>query len=161
MARAAERFELEPVLLGALFEWRGSGSWSQTPTRAENIAEVEARARRYGLPPLVWPDGWPVNGLRAMRAATWAKSHGGAAPFARAVFHREFATGADISDPRVLAHAAEEVDLDPQLMLAALDDPAIKQRLKDATGAAWEAGVRGVPTVVDGDTVLYGDDVIA
>ena len=61
----------------------------------------------------------------------------------------------------MLARAAEEADLDPQLLLAALDDPAIKQRLKDATGAAWEAGVRGVPTVIDGTTVLYGDDKIA
>jgi 2-hydroxychromene-2-carboxylate isomerase len=92
-----------------------------------------------------------------MRAATWAKAAAATAPFARAVYHREFAAGADISDPAVLADAAEAAGLDP----AALDDPAIKQRLKDATSAAWAAGVRGVPTVIDGDTVLYGDGRIS
>jgi 2-hydroxychromene-2-carboxylate isomerase len=42
--------ELVPVLLGAIFAERGHGSWSQTDSRAENVTEVERRAREYGLP---------------------------------------------------------------------------------------------------------------
>ena len=40
--------------------------------RNGRIAEVKARAERYGLPPLRWPPGWPNNTLKAMRSAVWA-----------------------------------------------------------------------------------------
>src|SRR4051812_50031887 len=69
---------LRPVLLGAIFRARGTGSWAHTEGRAAGIAEVERRAAAYGLPPLRWPPGWPGNGLQAMRAAGWAR--GGGAP---------------------------------------------------------------------------------
>ena len=36
--------ELEPILLGAIFKLRGSGSWAHTPSRALRMAEVQARA---------------------------------------------------------------------------------------------------------------------
>ena len=65
--------ELEPVLLGAIFRWRGRGSWARTDQRSVGMTEVERRARRYGLPSLVWPPAWPTDGLAAMRAATWAR----------------------------------------------------------------------------------------
>ena len=152
VARAGDRFELEPVLLGALFALRGHGSWAQTDARAERMAEVEARAARYGLPSVVWPAGWPVNGLAAMRAATWAKAQGAVEPFARAVYAREFGAGADISDRRLLEECLRDAGVDPDV------PPEMKLVLRDATQAAWDAGVRGVPTARAGDALFYGDD---
>jgi 2-hydroxychromene-2-carboxylate isomerase len=149
---------LEPILLGAIFVLRGSGSWSQTPERAARVADLEARAARYGLPPFVWPAGWPVNGLRAMRAATWATELGAGPAFARAVFRTEFTSGADISDVDVLARCAAATALDPDLMRAAIESPAVKDALRIATDAAWDAGVRGVPTLIVAGRRFYGDD---
>src|SRR6185312_4320441 len=100
--------ELRPVLLGAIFAARGHGSWSQTPRRAEGIAEVERRAAAYGLPPVRWPDGWPPNTLPAMRAAVWAGREGRGAAFARAAFRRAFVAGADLEDVALLAAVAGE-----------------------------------------------------
>jgi 2-hydroxychromene-2-carboxylate isomerase len=144
---------LEPVLLGAIFSLRGHGSWSQTEARADNVAEVEARAVRYGLPPLRWPPGWPPNTLAAMRACTWAGER-----FARIAFRRAFADGMDLADRAVLARVAGEAKVDPAAMLAAIETPEVKERLKAATAAAWERGVTGVPTVLIGDSLFYGDD---
>jgi 2-hydroxychromene-2-carboxylate isomerase len=144
---------LEPVLLGAIFSLRGHGSWSQTAMRAENVAEVEARTARYGLPPVRWPPGWPPNTLAAMRACSWAGEE-----FARVAFRRAFAEGDDLSDRAVLARIAEEAGVDPRAMLAAIETPEIKDRLKAATAAAWERGVTGVPTVLADGRLFYGDD---
>jgi 2-hydroxychromene-2-carboxylate isomerase len=89
VSRAAEVLgepvTLEPILLGAIFRARGSGSWAHTDARAAEMAEVEARAARYGLP-LAWPEGWPANSLAAMRAATWARRQGRLDAFAAAVY---------------------------------------------------------------------------
>jgi 2-hydroxychromene-2-carboxylate isomerase len=149
---------LEPVLLGAIFRWRGRGSWAHTDQRAPGITEVERRARRYGLPPLVWPELWPTDGLAAMRAATWAAQQGRAGPFARAVFRRQFAQGADIADPGVLTECAADAGLDGAAMQAATRDSEVKDQLRLATERAWEAGVRGVPSLLVGGEMFYGDD---
>jgi 2-hydroxychromene-2-carboxylate isomerase len=150
--------ELAPVLLGAIFARRGSGSWARTPARAEGMAEIERRAERYGLPPLHWPADWPTDGLAAMRCATWACGRGRGEAFARAVFDREFAAGADIADLGALLACAGEVGLDVAVLERELRLPALKRLLREATDRAWEAGVRGVPTVRIGDALFYGDD---
>lgn len=148
--------ELVPVLLGGLFARRGWGSWSATPSRDEHVAEVERRAAAYGLPPVVWPAGWPADGLAAMRAATWAARRGTLHAFAREVFRLEFEQGADISDVAVLAEAAGVTEDE---LRAAVADPGVKAQLRASTAAAWESGVRGVPTLVRASgEVLYGDD---
>lgn len=151
-----EEPELEPVLLGAIFGHRGHGSWAHTPERAAGEAEVERRARRYGLPSLRWPDGWPLNSLAAMRAATFAARNGLQREFALAVYEREFAHGEDISGIGALESIAEGVGLHG--VREAVQDPVIKQALKDATENAWAAGVQGVPTLRAGDRLIYGDD---
>ncbi len=71
---------------------------------------------------------------------------------------REFAWGDDISDLDVLSACAEGAGLDGAAMGAAIAEPSIKEALKQATQAAWDAGVRGVPSVRVRDAVFYGDD---
>jgi 2-hydroxychromene-2-carboxylate isomerase len=150
--------ELEPILVGAIFHWRDRGSWALTDERAANVAEIERRARTYGLPPLAWPRTWPANSLTAMRAATWAKRQGHGRSFAHCLFTRQFGAAADITDPGVLAACASAVGLDAHALLAATGEQAIKDELKRVTEQAWADGVRGVPSVRVGQEVVFGDD---
>jgi 2-hydroxychromene-2-carboxylate isomerase len=150
--------ELEPVLLGAIFAQRGWGSWAHTDERDDRLVDLAERAERYGLEPLVYPDGWPLDGLTAMRAATWAKQQGAVEPFALAVFRRQFVTGEDCSGIDALADVADEVGLGGDALRAAVQMPAVKDALRAATEAAWDAGVRGIPSLRVGDRVFYGDD---
>jgi 2-hydroxychromene-2-carboxylate isomerase len=150
--------DLQPVLLGAIFAKRGFGSWAQTSARAGRAAEIEARAGQYGLPALKWPAVWPANGLHAMRCAIWAKHRGVGGEFAKAVFHREFAEGGDISERGLLLECASEAGLNPQDADRAMELAEIKQSLREATDAAWEAGVRGVPSLELAGSIFYGDD---
>ncbi len=149
---------LAPVLVGGIFTLRGHGSWSQTPDRAGRIAEVEARAERYGLAPLRWPPGWPNNTLKAMRAVVWAEQGGGGQRFARAAFRAAFAASRDLSDLEVLIKIAASVDLPSDQLPAAIKQTAIKDELKRLTARAWERGVVGVPCIEVGEKIFYGDD---
>jgi 2-hydroxychromene-2-carboxylate isomerase len=162
VARAAsllpEPPELEPILLGAIFKLRGSGSWAHTSNREMRMAEIEARARHYGLPHIAWPQNWPTNALAAMRAATWAKEEGHVEAFAKAVYRAEFVRGEDPADVGRLAGCAEEVGLDGEALKEAIQRQAIKDKLRQATTAAWTAGVSGVPTLIANGVLYYGDD---
>ncbi len=149
---------LEPVLVGGIFRFRGRGSWSQTAERTGRIAEIEDRAKRYGLPPVTWPPGWPNNTLKAMRAATWAGELDAGRPFARAAFRRAFVAGEDLSRVDVLVDVADAVGLPANEIPAVIEDPVTKEALREATDRAWRRGVVGVPCIGFYGEIFYGDD---
>lgn len=148
----------QPLLLGGLFKRFGRDSWANGPGRAEGIAEVERRAAAYGLPPLAWPDPWPGNTLFAMRAATFAKQTGRAVSFSLAAFRQAFAAGRDLSDPDNVLVAAAAAELHPRAVLKAAETEGVKRALREATERAAELGVVGVPSLLVGGEVFWGDD---
>jgi 2-hydroxychromene-2-carboxylate isomerase len=155
-----EQPEWQPILLGGLFQRFERGSWGETPARAEGMAEVERRAEAYGLPPLAWPKPWPGNMLVAMRAATFAKQTGRAVSFSLAAFRQAFAAGRDLSDFDNVAIAAAACELHPRALLKAVETRGVKEALREATDRAGDLGVEGVPAVVVGGEVFWGDDRI-
>lgn len=153
-----EQPEWQPILLGALFKRFDRESWANGSGRAEGIAEVERRAAAYGLPPLAWPDPWPGNTLVAMRAVTFAKQTGRTVSFALAAFRQAFAAGRDLSDPDNVLIAAAACELHPRAVLKAVETEGIKKALREATDEAADLGVVGVPSLVVGGRVFWGDD---
>ncbi|HEX7278319.1 MAG TPA: DsbA family protein [Solirubrobacterales bacterium] len=153
-----EQPEWQPVLLGGLFHRFGRGSWSETPARAEGIAEVERRAAEYGLPPVAWPQPWPGNGLVAMRAATFAKQTGRTIAFSLAAFRQAFAAGRDLSDADNVMIAGAACEMHPRALLKAVETRIVKDGLREATDRAGDLGVEGVPSVVVDGEVFWGDD---
>jgi 2-hydroxychromene-2-carboxylate isomerase len=153
-----EQPEWQPILLGGLFRRFERGSWSETPARAEGIAEIERRAAAYGLPPLAWPQPWPGNTLVAMRAATFAKQTGRTVAFSLAAFRQAFAAGRDLSDADNVMIAGAACELHPRALLKAVETEGVKGALREATDRAGDLGVEGVPAVVVGGEVFWGDD---
>jgi 2-hydroxychromene-2-carboxylate isomerase len=150
--------EWRPVLLGALFKRFGRESWANSAEREEGMREVERRASAYGLPPIRWPEPFPGNTLFAMRAATYAKEIGRAVSFSLAAFRQAFAAGRDLTDRDNVLLAAAAAEIHPRAMVAAVERDAVKRGLREATEHAGDLGVRGVPSVVVGDQVFWGDD---
>ncbi|HMI81612.1 MAG TPA: DsbA family protein [Solirubrobacterales bacterium] len=153
-----EQPEWQPILLGGLFGRFDRSSWGEGPERAEGMTEVERRAAEYGLPPLSWPQPWPGNMLVAMRAATFAKQTGRTVSFSLAAFRQAFAAGRDLSDVDNVAIAGAACELHPRALLKAVETEAVKNALREATDRAGDLGVEGVPAVVAGDEVFWGDD---
>jgi 2-hydroxychromene-2-carboxylate isomerase len=148
----------QPILLGGLFKRFGRRSWAETDERAAGIAEVERRASERGLPPLRWPDPWPGDMLFAMRAATYAAQIGRAPAFALAAFRQAFVAGRDLGVPDNVLVAAASLELHPRAVLTSANSRSVKDALRAATDEAAELGVRGVPSVVVGDEIFWGDD---
>ena len=150
--------EWRPILLGGLFKRFGRDSWASGPGRAGGIHEVELRASSRGLPPVRWPEPFPGNTLVAMRASTYAKEIGRAVSFSLAAFRQAFAAGRDLTDPDNVVLAAAAAEIHPRALISAVARDSVKRSLRDATEEAGEIGVRGVPSVVVGGEVFWGDD---
>ena len=148
----------QPILLGGIWQETGGRSWATTDARDEGMREIERRAADYDLMPIRWPDEWPTNTLKAMRAATFAASIGRAVAFSLAAFRQAFAGGKDLSDLDNVLIAAAACELHPNAVLKAIETQSTKDKLRQATTEAYDRGVRGVPTIAVGDRLFYGDD---
>jgi 2-hydroxychromene-2-carboxylate isomerase len=107
---------------------------------------------------VAWPEPWPNDGLLAMRAASAADSDGVGRAFLLAAMRVAFRDGRNLEDAAAVADAAREAGLDADGLLARAVDPDVRARLRERTEEALAAGVFGVPTVVVGDEVFWGDD---
>jgi 2-hydroxychromene-2-carboxylate isomerase len=156
----------QPLSLGGLFKANGRSSWAlgDHERRQAGMAEVERRARHYGLAPIRWPDPWPGNYLMAMRAATFAFTAGRGRELTLEAFRDAFARGVDLSIPAHVLDAAERAGLDRSEVEAATQEPEIKHALRAATDTAHALGVIGVPTIAihvpggSGEELFWGDD---
>jgi 2-hydroxychromene-2-carboxylate isomerase len=167
---AAERIETvllepirwQPILLGGLFKLTGRSSWAlgNHRRREAGMAQIEQRARSYGLPAVHWPDPWPADYLLAMRTATFAFTAQRGREFAMQALRDAFQRGRDLSVRANVMHAAEQAGLDIAEVREAVGDPQIKRALREATDAAHELGVFGVPTVAIDKDIFWGDDRI-
>ncbi len=150
----------QPVSLGGLFKANGRSSWSlgDVERRRSGIAEVERRAREYGLPAVRWPDPWPTDYLLAMRVATYALTVERGREFTMQAFRHAFRQGRDLAVREHVLQAAADAGLDPRVAGEAAGDPEIKLALRCATEAAHELGVFGVPTIAAAGELFWGDD---
>jgi 2-hydroxychromene-2-carboxylate isomerase len=150
----------QPVSLGGLFKANGRSSWALggDDSRQGGIAEVERRAREYGLEAVRWPQPWPTNYLYAMRAATYAFQIGRGREFTLEAFRHAFVRGQDLALEENVLQAVERTGLDRKAVDEATRDSEIKLALRTATEAAHARGVFGVPTVAVGEEIFWGDD---
>ena len=150
----------QPVLLGGLFRLTGRSSWAlgDYRRRQAGMADIERRALTYGLEPMRWPDPWPADYLTAMRATTYAFAAGQGREFTMQAYRDAFRRGSELSVAENVLDSAQRTGLDREAVRAGIADTRIKQALRDATDAAYDRGVFGVPTIAIGDELFWGDD---
>src|SRR4051812_47488442 len=85
-----ELAEWVPVRLTGLAAG-GVGAYRCAEEETIHRQDVEARAARYGLQPVRWPDPFPAESEWAMLAATYAKQIGRGVAFSLAAFRQAFA----------------------------------------------------------------------
>jgi predicted DsbA family dithiol-disulfide isomerase len=96
------------------------------------------------------------NSGPAHQAALWADQHGKGEDFRRAVYRAYFVEGSNIASADVLAHIAEQLDLDAADLRQALSDERFRDEVERQFQYAREAGINAVPAYVAGRYLLVG-----
>lgn len=89
-----------------------------------------------------------VDTLDAHRVMLWAGEAEVADAAAEALFQRQFVTPADLSDPAVLAAAAEEAGLDGEEVADWLTTDVDRDRVRAEVAEMQRIGVSGVPFMI-------------
>ncbi len=153
-----------PMMLGAVFKVAGTAPLTDVPLKSDySKHDFDRTARDFGVP-FDLPDGFPHNTLAGARAFYWAEQNdpGKAVALAKALFHSYFGERRDISQPDTVIELAKSVGLDGDAVAEGIQQPDIKQKVKDVTDDAIQnRGVFGAPYFfVDGEP-FWGCDRLA
>ena len=149
-----------PILLGAVFKITGGQPLATIPLKNSYSAHDMARTARLLNVPFRLPTKFPVAGQAPSRAFYWVgdKDPALARKLAQALYHAYFAEDRDISNPEVTGNVAAKLGLDKGEVSQALNDPAVKERLRIEVDAAIERGVFGSPYIVIDGEPFWGSD---
>jgi 2-hydroxychromene-2-carboxylate isomerase len=148
-----------PFLIGALYKQFGYMPLEQTGKRAYLLHDVPRSARAMGVT-LRFPPSFPEALIAPARAVYWIADQNpeAASAFAAAAFRAYWAEGRKLADPQVVAEIAAQHGFAKDTVLAALNEPAVKERLKTETDAAIANNVFGSPFIVIDGEAFWGAD---
>ncbi len=159
-ARYGREVLWKPIMLGAALKITGSRPLAEIPLKREYFVRDIQRFARLLDVPLKLPPVMPMNSLAASRAYWWLheKNACTAKKFARRLFRAHWGEGRDMSKPEQVAEVAAELGIDRGELIAAVQDPRIKQKLREETEKSIERGVFGSPFVIVDDEPFWGAD---
>ena len=149
-----------PILLGAVFKITGGQPLPTIPMKGSYAAHDLARSARLLKLPFKLPSRFPIAATAPARAFYWIgdRDPALAKTLARALYRAYFAEDRDISNPEVTGNVAAKLGVDKADLTQALNDAAVKERLKIEVDAAIERGVFGSPYVVVDGEPFWGSD---
>jgi 2-hydroxychromene-2-carboxylate isomerase len=159
-SRYGREVDYKPMLLGVAFKHAGTRPLVEVPLKGEySKRDMERSARFFGVR-FALPDPFPIGAVAASRAVIWLRDRDEqrARRFVHAAFREYFVNGRNIADTTVVADVLRQIGADTDRVLAAIQQPDIKERLKASVDAALARGVFGAPFLfVDGEP-FWGHD---
>ena len=159
-ARHGRTVTWRPILLGAVFKVTGMQPLASYPLKSAYMKhDLERTARLLGVP-FKLPGKFPIGTTAPARAFYYLNNRDPALAkrLALALYVAYFADDVDISTPENTIEVAGHAGVDKAEMKEALNDSAVKDRLRREVDAAVALGVFGSPYfVIDGEP-FWGSD---
>jgi 2-hydroxychromene-2-carboxylate isomerase len=163
MAQTGIEFEYVPILLGGVFKATNNVSPAVSLQGIRNKPdyariETERFCRAHGIRPQVPNPHFPVNTLKMMRGAVFARSTDYYLRYIDAMYAAMWEQALKMDEDDVIAGALDAAGLPTRKIFEGMADPAVKQRLIEQTEASVQRGTFGSPTFYVGDEIYFGKD---
>ncbi len=150
----------EPFLLGPIFEafgWKSSPFVLQKEKGAYVWKDMERQAAKYGLP---WrkPTRFPQNTVLPVRVALLGRGEPWMPSFCRAMARANFAEDRDISTAETVTEVLESLALPAEAILARVQAPEERPKLRAQVQRAQARGIFGAPTFFARGEMYWGND---
>jgi 2-hydroxychromene-2-carboxylate isomerase len=153
-ARHGREVLWRPILLGAVFKVSGGQPLPTLPLKGPYALRDILRSARFYEVEYRPPSKFPIATQAPARAFYWVNRSDAALAktLAQTLYRAYFVEDRDISSPEITSDVAATLGLKRDETLAALNDSAIKEKLKNEVDAAIKLGVFGSPYIlVDGE----------
>ena len=159
-ARHGRGVNWKPILLGAVFKVTGAQPLPTLPLKGTYALRDIVRSARFHDVDYRHPTKFPIASQAPARAFYWLNDRDPALArkLAQTLYQAYFVEDRDISSPEITAEVAATLGLQRDEVLAALNDTAVKDKLKNEVEAAIKLGVFGSPYVVIDGEPFWGID---
>ncbi len=147
-----------PVLFAALLEAHGQLGPAEVPAKRKWMGRNVMRKAAILAIPLEPPRHHPFNPLLALRVSSLPLSEDQRRRVIDRLFLAVWRDRLHVADPDVVVHLLDEIGLEGRALVERAVTSETKERLRDQTREAIEAGVFGVPTMVVGNELFFGFD---
>jgi len=153
-AKYGREVRWRPILLGVTFKATGLPPLPTVPLKGEYSKHDFARSARFHGVAYRHPSVFPIATQAPSRAFYWvdAQDPARAKRLATALYEAYFLRDVNISNPSDTVAVATSLGIDGAALEAALNDPAVKDKLRVEVEQAIARGVFGSPFIfVDGE----------
>ncbi len=159
-AKYGRTVDWHPVLLGAIFKITGAQPPAGVPIKGDYFTRDFARSARLFGVPYQHPSIFPIASIAPSRAVYWLKERDveQSKALTRALYRAFFVEGRDIQQIETVIDVAAKLGIDRDELTTALNDQAVKDKLKNEVQQAIDKGVFGSPYfIVDGEPFFGAD----
>jgi len=160
-ARHGRSVDWHPVLLGIIFKQTGAAPLTMVPLKGDySRRDMLRSARFHGVSDFRMPSKFPIPSQAPARIVLWQKERDAAlgAAVVHALYRAFFVDDVDISMPDNAVAIAAKCGVDAAAARAAIDDPAVKDALRQANDQAIARGVFGSPFIIVDGEPFWGID---
>jgi 2-hydroxychromene-2-carboxylate isomerase len=147
-----------PVLFGAMLSHYKQVGPAEVPAKSRwMLRNVLRKAKAHGIP-IAPPHSHPFNPLVPLRVSCADLDDAQRLALVDRLFRAVWAESRAVATADVVRELLRELGLDAERLLAESQTDAVKQRLRENTQAALDAGVFGVPTMAVRGELYWGFD---
>ena len=156
-------FEYLPVLLGGVFKATNNVSpivslqGIKNKPQYQNI-ETRRFCATHGIAPQVPNPHFPVNTLKIMRGAVFARDQDYYLDYIDALYGGMWEQALKLDDDDVIRATLSAAGLPIEEIMTGMVDPTVKQSLIENTENSVGRGTFGSPTLFVGDEIFFGKD---
>ena len=156
-------FDYVPILLGGVFKTTNNLSPAVSLQGIKNKPEYQRiETQRFcathGIKVQVPNPHFPVNTLKMMRGAVFARTKDCYSRYVEAMFSAMWEQALKMDEDDVIAGVLDAAGLPKRDILEGTTDASVKQMLIESTAATVGRGTFGSPTFFVGDEIFFGKD---
>ncbi len=150
--------EVHPVVFGKLLDHWGQLGPAEIPPKSRWLKYYCSRYAALNGFEYNPPKFHPYNPLASLRMALAEVSGDDQEKVVSTVFEAGWSRGEDLGDAETLIRVLNAAGIACDDYLVRISDSAVKDKLREETETAITAGVFGVPTIIIGDQLFWGND---
>jgi len=151
------KINYKPILLGGLHNLEGITAPAFIKPKLKHMMNDCLLIAEKNNFDFKWNSKFPINSLNIMRGYFGVNSSN-QVQYIETMFDAYWKDNLDISKEKILTQLLENCKIDKNIFFKTINDPVIKERLKDATKSANKKEVFGAPTFIVNNKIFWGQD---
>jgi len=151
------KINYKPIFLGGLHNLEGIIAPAFSKSKLKHMINDCLLIAKKNNFDFKWNSKFPINSLNVMRGY-FSINSSNRDQYIKIMFDAYWKDDLDISKEEILTQLLDQCKINKNIFFKKIEDPTIKEKLKDATKNAHEKEIFGAPTFIINNKIFWGQD---